>query len=284
MANMRARLQAMTWAAQAKDAALKDLQRRLKAALEEVEQGMARESALRRRAEKSEEAEEALASQMAEVEAEAFTRITETNKLLAAVTSQVEPMRTSQLSVQVGELQMRLQAALEEGAAWARQCDVLQKEAEQVRVREAALQRRAEIAEEAEEALASQMAELEAEAFTRITESSKLLTGRKGEERNWVHEEREASEVAELERRVAGAEEALEVAHAKLRQAEEKNCSLELRLAQLAQEGEKVVTVKRKQGEETLLSLSLQDLAGFVTLWNPVLITSPLVKPILQKS
>eukprot|EP00250_Pteridium_aquilinum_P018921 c24233_g1_i1 orf=42-1037(+) len=286
---------------QAKDAALEDLQRRLEAALQEAEKGRAQQAALQRRAEKAEQAEEALALQMAELEAEAFTRITESNKLLAAyqqaadtsekkATGQLQPVTPSQLPNQVEELQSRLQAALEEAAAWAQRCKELEEVVEQGRAREAAMKRQVEKAEEAEEALASEIAELEAEAFTRLTENNKLIATLKRqamvadysslEQICHVETDRVArSQVVELQRRLIEAERELEAVHTKLRQLEEKKCWLELRLAQ-QQEGEKkshqLVALKSKQGEEEpgyniLLSLLLQDLDGFVKLklWNP---------------
>ncbi|MCO5591968.1 hypothetical protein L7F22_045961 [Adiantum nelumboides] len=123
MEGLRERLQEMGLAVQAKDAALNDLQRRLQAALGDAEQARAQEAALRRRAEVAEAAEEALASQMAELEAEAYASITQCSKMQkqgaedAWMGKWEEPMAARQ---RIEELEGRLEAAMEEAGGWQR--------------------------------------------------------------------------------------------------------------------------------------------------------------------
>ncbi|KAI5082641.1 hypothetical protein GOP47_0002384 [Adiantum capillus-veneris] len=186
---LRARLQAMAMALQKKDAALQDLQRRLQAALGEVEQGRAKEDALRRRAEIAEAAEEALASQMAQLEAEAYASITQSNRVqkdavqVAKETwkgSGEEPMGARQ---RIEELERWLEAAREEAAGWER------------RYREVALPERAK-------------------APIELCHVNPLADG------DVVR--RADSHVAELQRRLAEVERELEAIHAKLQEAEQK--------------------------------------------------------------
>ncbi|MCO5577238.1 hypothetical protein L7F22_031065 [Adiantum nelumboides] len=126
MEGLRERLQAMALAVQAKDAALHDLQRRLQAALGDVEQARAQEATLRRRTEVAEAAEEAMASQMAELEAEAYASITQCSKIQkkavqrsedALMSKWEEPMAARQ---RIEELERRLEAAMEEAGGWKR--------------------------------------------------------------------------------------------------------------------------------------------------------------------
>ncbi|MCO5577234.1 hypothetical protein L7F22_031061 [Adiantum nelumboides] len=199
----------MTLTVQARDAAMQDLQRRLQAALGEVEQGKAREAALRRRAEVAEAAEEALVSQLAELEAEAYANITQSNNMQkdegpsaedAWMVSQEEAMGTRQ---RIAELERRLHAAMEEAGGWER------------RYREATTQSTA-------------AAVPEQQLKTRHVKTRKPVAER---------------QMADLQQRLAEAEEALAAAQSQLKRAVE----------QAAEERLKEVE------SEAMLSLRLQE-------------------------
>ncbi|MCO5548131.1 hypothetical protein L7F22_001589 [Adiantum nelumboides] len=236
MEALKARLQAMALVVQAKDAALQDLQRRLQAALGDVEQARAKEAALRRRAEIAEAAEDALASQMAELEAEAYASITQSSKMKmnaplraddAWMGKWEEPMVASQ---RIEELERRLEAAMEEGGGWQR------------RYREA----------EAEAALSKRVA---AEAEARARKAEESMKASHAEIAGPVAD----GHVVVLQRDF---ERTLEAVHAKLQE-------------QAEGKGKGKGKQTRKGRDEAVVSMSLQELAGMVKLrlWSPASLT-----------
>ncbi|KAI5082477.1 hypothetical protein GOP47_0002220 [Adiantum capillus-veneris] len=250
MGGLRARLQAMALTVQAKDSALQDLQRRLQATVVEVEHGRAREAALRRRAEIAEAAEEALASQMAEVEAEAYARIRHMNGMKkdavqraedAWMVNREEPMRTRE---RIAELERRLEAEMAEAGGWERRYREV--EAERGRAKAAA------------EALGRQLLKMGAES-TRAPFTEQPIHSRHAKTAEPVADD----QVTELRRRLAEAERALEAVHGKLEEAEEMSA------------GQQMMRVKGKGVDEAVVSMSLQELAGMVKLrlWSPSALT-----------
>ncbi|MCO5591967.1 hypothetical protein L7F22_045960 [Adiantum nelumboides] len=226
---MRATPQAMTLTVQARDAAMQDLQRRLQAALGEVEQGKAREAALQRRAEVAEATEEALVSELAELEAEAYASITQSNKIQkdegqsaedAWMVSQEETMGARQ---RIAELERRLQAAMEEAGGWER------------RYREATTQCTAAAVPEQQ------------------IKQRRVKTGKPAAER----------QMADLQQRLAEAEQASAAAQSQLKRAVE----------QAAEEKFKEVE------SEAILSLRLQELVAVVVKLRLMSPTSNALKP-----
>ncbi|KAH7422754.1 hypothetical protein KP509_12G023700 [Ceratopteris richardii] len=152
----------MSLMAQAKDMALQDLNRQLQRVMKELEEGREREARLLRRAEIAEAGEEALASQIWHLEGEAHSRIREVEE---ASRRRVE------------ELEMKLKMVETDACT---RCRVLEAQLEETKAMEAALSKRLQAAMHAEEALASRVAELEAEAYSFMaTERILCRDGRK---------------------------------------------------------------------------------------------------------
>lgn len=200
----------------------------------------------------------------------------------------------------MAELEGRLRAALEEGNAAAARSRALEAEVREGREREAALKRRAERAEEAEERLAMQMGELEVEAFERITEGDRLVASLNQQQQleEALSADRTASspaatithlsrQLAETEGRLADAELALQAARAQLDQPKMLSDSRQQRVAMESPlKANKLTkpqeTMRTNPGDgvpadadKTLISLPLEDLAGIVKLklWNPSSLT-----------
>lgn len=167
---LRMRLQAMTWAAHAKDAALVELEAKLQHALmvgaaaqarnkqleEEARAAQVREEALRAeearlqsRLERAEAAEERLAQEMGGVEAEALHQALDSGRLIASLKAQVQAQ----------------QAALEEATRQqvsAQICPPTSKVEERFNEERLALQQRLEASESARQQLASANTDLQA--------------------------------------------------------------------------------------------------------------------------
>ncbi|KAH7422751.1 hypothetical protein KP509_12G023600 [Ceratopteris richardii] len=130
--------------------------------MKELEEGREREARLLRRAEIAEAGEEALASQIWHLEGEAHSRITEVEE---ASRRRVEELETKLKMVETDACT---------------RCRVLEAQLEESKAMETALSKRLQAAMHAEEALASRLAELEAEAYSFMaTERVLCRDGRK---------------------------------------------------------------------------------------------------------